>query len=41
MLIIDLTTGKRAAVAALDSAPMSLMIEHGLLLAELGYGDKT
>jgi GntR family transcriptional regulator, transcriptional repressor for pyruvate dehydrogenase complex len=30
MRIIDLATGKRAAVAALDSAPMSLMIEHGL-----------
>ena len=28
--IIDLATGKRAAVAAIDPAAMSLMIEHGV-----------
>jgi GntR family transcriptional regulator, transcriptional repressor for pyruvate dehydrogenase complex len=30
MRIIDLATGKRAAVAAIDPAAMSLMIEHGV-----------
>jgi GntR family transcriptional regulator, transcriptional repressor for pyruvate dehydrogenase complex len=30
MRIIDLATGKRAAVAAIDHGAMSLMIEHGV-----------